>query len=385
MNRKQFILLLVLVGVIGGAGWLVHQRGRDAWQSASQTIGQKLLPDLPVNDITRVVIQSGTNELNLARQDNLWRVAERGGYPANFSQLSDLLVKLADLKIIQSDEAGPSLLGRYDLLPPGAGTNTATLVQFEGAEGKTLAALWVGKKHLKKSPGMDEGGEGFPDGRYAMMPEGHMVDLVSDPLDNIEAKPENWLDKTFFSIEKPRRIAVHYPAATNSWELVRASETNDWQLAEIRPGETLDSSKISGITSPFSSASFNDVSPADTHPGAAGFDQPVLLTVDTFDHFTYAAKIGSKQGGNYPLTISVTADLPAHRTPGKDEKPEEKAGLDKAFADEQKQLADKLAKEKQFEHWIYEVPDYTVDPLLQVRAQLLMATNVVSTNAAAAN
>ncbi len=66
------------------------------------TIGQKLLPNLAVNDIAQITIQSGTNELNLAKRDNLWRVRERGDYPANFSQISDLLLKLADLKIVQT-------------------------------------------------------------------------------------------------------------------------------------------------------------------------------------------------------------------------------------------------------------------------------------------
>ena len=77
-----------------------------------------------MNDIAKIAIQSGTNHLDLARQDTLWRVQERGGYPANFQQISDLLLKLADLKIVESDDVGPSQLGRYSLLSPGPDTNT---------------------------------------------------------------------------------------------------------------------------------------------------------------------------------------------------------------------------------------------------------------------
>ena len=84
---------------------------RHSWQGGGQTIGQKLLPDLPVNDIAQITIQSGTNELDLAKRDNLWRVRERDDYPANFSQISDLLLKFADLKIVQTEEIGPSQLG----------------------------------------------------------------------------------------------------------------------------------------------------------------------------------------------------------------------------------------------------------------------------------
>ena len=94
--------------------------------------------------------------------------------------------------------------------------------------------------------------EGWPDGRYVMAGAGtKTVDVISDPLDNLQPRPEQWLDKDFFSIENPSAIEEQFPEATNSWKLTRASATNDWQLADARPGEKLDSSKISGVTSPF--------------------------------------------------------------------------------------------------------------------------------------
>ena len=89
--------------------------------------------------------------LNLARRDNLWRVRERGDYPANFSQISGLLLKLADLKIVQTEEVGPSQLGRFELLPPGAQTNSGTLVEFKDQSGKTLNTLLLGKTHMAKA------------------------------------------------------------------------------------------------------------------------------------------------------------------------------------------------------------------------------------------
>src|SRR6185437_16019484 len=150
MNRKQLTILLVLVVILGAAGWLIRQHDSNSWQSAGQTIGQKLLPDLPVNDITQITIQSGTNELDLAKHDKIWCVRERHDYPANFSQISDLLLKFADLKIAQTEEVGPSQLGRFELLPPGAGTNTGTWIVFKDAGGKSRGSVFLGKNHLNK-------------------------------------------------------------------------------------------------------------------------------------------------------------------------------------------------------------------------------------------
>lgn len=379
MNRKQFIILLVLVVVVGAAGLWVRQNGQKSWQSGGAS-GQKLLPNLPVNDVAQITVKSGTNELNLARRDNTWRVHERGDYPANFPQISELLMKLADLKVVQTEDIGPSQFGRFELLPPGAATNTGTAVEFKDQGGKTLAALLLGKKHMKKAaanpqfPGM--GDEGWPDGRYVMVGAEKTVDVISDPLDSLQTKADSWVNKDFLSIEKPRSVTVQFPEATNSWQLTRASDTNDWQLADAKTGEKLDTSKISSVTTPFSSPNFNDVADAKTFNASSN----TVLTVDTLDGFNYVAKIAPKEDDHYPVMFTVTANLPTERFPGKDEKPDDKTRLDKAFKDQQTKLADKLAKEKAFAGWVYQLPAWNVEEILKPRHDLLQEA---STNSAA--
>jgi hypothetical protein len=68
----------------------------------------------------------------------------------------------------------------------------------------------------------------------------------------------------------------------------------------------------------------------------------------------------------------VTADLPKERTPGKDEKPEDKDKLDKEFKDKLSKLEEKLKLEKTCEKWTYLVDKYTVDALLKERKDLLV-------------
>jgi hypothetical protein len=76
-------------------------------------------------------------------------------------------------------------------------------------------------------------------------------------------------------------------------------------------------------------------------------------------------------GENYPVLISVIAQLPKERAPEKDEKAEDKTRLDQEFQTKQKQLADKLANEKKFENWPYLIPKTTVDQFLKDRNALL--------------
>src|SRR5438105_10757152 len=143
MNRKQLVILLVLVVVLGGAGLVLRQRQSASWQAGNSALGKKLLGDFPVNDVSHIALKQGTNELNLAKKDDLWRVRERNDYPANYSEIADFLLKIRDLKIVQNEKAGPSQLPRL-ALAPGQGTNSALVVDFKDAHDKTLKTLLLG-------------------------------------------------------------------------------------------------------------------------------------------------------------------------------------------------------------------------------------------------
>jgi hypothetical protein len=381
MNRKQFVILLMLVVALVAAGLWIHKRNQTSWKSAGKRIGQKLLADLPVNDLAQVVIRSGTNELSLARKEGTWRVRERSDYPANFDEIGSLLLKLADLKAVQTEEVGPSQLSRYQLLPPGRGANSGTLIAFKDQTGKTLKSLLVGKPHLHKaerSVAMEEFGDtGWPDGRYVTVDGGaKTVALVSDPLTQIEPKPERWLDRDFFKVAKTKAVFVEFQSATNSWKVTRDTENADWRLAEAGAGERLDSSKVPSLNYALSSPSFDDVLPPDTKPEQTGLDRPTVVTLETFDNFIYTLQIGAKTNDDYPLTVRVTANLAKERTPGKNEKPEDKDKLDKEFRENLKKSEEKLAQEQSYAKWIYLVPSWTLDSVLKERSQILEGKEV---------
>jgi hypothetical protein len=71
------------------------------------------------------------------------------------------------------------------------------------------------------------------------------------------------------------------------------------------------------------------------------------------------------------MALTVSANLPKARTPGKDEKPDDKTKLDKEFKDKQQKLEEKLAQEKPYEKWVYLVSSWTLEPVLKERSQLL--------------
>jgi hypothetical protein len=371
MNRKQLIILLALVVVVGGASLLLRNKESSSYGGAAGA-GKPVLPNLAVNDIAQISIRQGAAALTLHRKDDLWRVAERNDFPANYNDISDLVLKLRDLKAVQTEQVGASLLPRMGL-GAGEGTNAALTLEFKDKDGKSMHTLLLGKKHFRKSnrpsPMGEMGEEGWPDGRYVKVPAGDQVALVNDALANVEPKPEQWIRKDFVKIEKLKSAEVKFPEATNSWKLVRETESGEWKFTEAKPGEQLDTAKASSATSALGSPSFTDVL---TGPAAdAATANPTQITLETFDGFTYTLKAGAKTNENYPVQLAVSANLPKERTPGKDEKPEDKAKLDKDFKDAQKKLEERLAQEKKLEGWTFLVSGWTLDSVLKVRTDLL--------------
>jgi hypothetical protein len=370
MKGKQLAILLMLAVVLGGAWYFLSERNRASW-SATGSGGGKVI-EFPINDVARLVIKNSAGELNLVKKADTWTVQERADYPASFEQVSDFMRKLWELKTVQEVKAGASQLPRLELVEPGKGDKAGTLVEFKDKDGKTLTALLLGKKHMRtsKDAPMEDFG-GFAAGRYVKPLASEKISLVSEPFDNADPKPERWLSKDFLKIENAKSIAVAGATEAQHWTVTRDNATAEWKLADAKPDEKLDPAKTSPLGSVFASPSFNDVLAPDAKPADTGLDKPTIATIETFDGFRYELKIGKANGDNYPVLIAVSANFPKERTAGKDEKPEDKKRFDDEFTAKQKQLEEKLAKEKKFEGRPYLVAKFIVEPLLKDRAALL--------------
>jgi hypothetical protein len=369
MNKKQLLLVIVLGLVIGGVG--LHQYRQRLAPPKDAKMGAKLLGDFDVNTVAALRLQSSSNALNVVKSGDVWTVKERGDYPANFGTIADLVRKLADLKIVKMVQAGPSRLPALELVAPdkkGAGV----LLELKDSAGKTVKTVLLGAKHMKEGRGGGGpfGDTGWPNGRYVMVDnKADSIALVSDALTQAEAKPEDWISKDFIKVEKLKSVSVTTTNATNNWKLVRDTENGEWKLAEAKADEKADSGKCSGLNFLLQSAAFNDV--------ALGwkFDEtnkPTTTAVlDTFEGFSYAVKLANKAGEDYYMQVSVTGDFPKERTPGKDEKKEDKDKLDKDFKDKTQKLQEKLKTEQAYGQWTYVVSKWTVENLLKERKEFV--------------
>lgn len=374
MNSKQLTLLVLLCIVLSGLGWLAWKKQKDTDKESAAQLGEKLLPNFPLNDVMQITIRQPSNTIALARKDDVWVVSGRGDYPANFSNISDLLKKFWELKVAKPVKVGPSRLPQLELIGPDKGSGT--LVEFKAKDGKAIQSVLLGAKTMREAGAEAAafGGGAFPNGRYVMVGgDPKHVALITETFANADGKTDEWLNKDWFKVEKIKSVSVVSTNATNSFKVSRDSESAEWKLADAKGEEKLDNAKAGGVFTALSSPSFVDVSTNGNADAIGLAKPPVTATIETFDGFTYTVKIGntSGEGDDRYFQIGMTGNFPKERTPGKDEKPEDKAKLDKEFSDNLKKLEDRLKADLAYTKRTYVVSKWTIDPLLKERKDLL--------------
>jgi hypothetical protein len=375
--KKLLLLLAILGGLIGFAVYYQNQQNLSLNTAATRGVKlrEKLLPDLQVSSARKFVVRDAKASVSITIADDLKSavVAERGGYPASIEKLGTVLSDLREQTISSKVQIGKGAWTKHSLKAPGDGTEgIGTQVEVKDGGDKALATLILGSNteisgNANANPMMGSSQ------RLIRTPEdGETIWQVSNTFFDLEAKPENWVDKAFIDVQKIRDISVTAPKAEDSWAIKRDKDTeNDFVLADAKPSEKLDNTKLTA-GSLLSSPSFNDVSTKDK--AAELLKEPVKAKITTFDGFSYDVQVAkqSKDGSDkYYMTVAVSADIPKARAPVKDEKEEDKKKADEAFAADKKTKEDKLAKEQKFAGWVYEVSEYTVNNLLKKRSEIV--------------
>jgi Domain of unknown function (DUF4340) len=363
MKRKQVYLLLVIALVLVVAGTIFQMRQSSTWKAA--TGDRQIYPNLAVNDVTKVHVQTGKENLTLQTSGDAWQVAERYGYPADFAKIRELLRSIWDLKYVRVLEVGPSQFGRLQLLPPGQGDQSGTEIDLLGAGDKKIATLVLGKK-----PSGTESALGS--GRFASNPDQkdqvYLIDETFPSLDPLN--PSNWLNKQFIDTQKLRSVVRGNVGNAPGWKVSRKDEHADWELQDAATNESLEKENANPLSS--LSISLQDVRPENAPVNETGLQQPLVAELETFEGFHYRLEIGgSGPEQTHFLRVKVSANLSPTRTPAANETAEEKTKKDDEFSKQLDQFKTRLANEQKLEHWIFLVSDWSLEPLLKARTDFV--------------
>ena len=378
MNRKQFLWLMLVVLLLGGVSIALFWQDITLYRDSGAKIGARLMPELKISDVAKLRLQDADKEVTLALKDKVWRVEQRGGYPADFAEISGLILKLLDVKVVQTETVGASLHPRLNLLAPdkaakdkgandkGAKEGTGTLMELSDASGKVLVSLVLGKVSLKKDPmnPLPNAKDGVPAGRHVLVAgRGDSVAVVSDPLEKAVTAPGAWVAKDFFKADRIRTLQLAGEGAS-SWKIARDEEWGQWKF--VAGGGQLHPSAAVTATNALGSLAFSDVVIDDK----AGAGKAAVLTAETFDNLTYTVKLAPLANGDFVLRYTVAGTPPKTRKPEAKEKPEDVAKLDKDFADNLQRLEARVMLEQARSQWAYVVPGKMAAPMLMKREQM---------------
>jgi hypothetical protein len=199
MQQKNLLILgTVTVAALGVAALAL--RNPDA--AASKSEDARLFPVLAehINEVTELRIEKGSKSATLKREGGRWKLADRGGYPAQFEKVKELAVRIADLEIEEAKTAKKSNHAQLGVeWPPPAKKEGATaegeeepesesaLVTLRDAGGKDLAAVVVGKSEWRGSKPKVYARRLGEDQVYLCAPRG-TLSVVPDAKSWIEAK-----------------------------------------------------------------------------------------------------------------------------------------------------------------------------------------------------
>lgn len=334
MNARFAAILVVLLGVLGGAALLYQQQERGRRPDNAATLGRTLLKDLQAADIAAIRIVEPKATLTVQRKDDRWVIAERADFPADLAKVREFVLKAIGLKVGQSEPLGEKDRARLNLDASG------TRVEFKAADGKDLAVLTVGRKYFKRE--VDNPGKAVPDGRFIALPgEPGTAYLVGDPLTQASASTADWIDRTSFQVEKVKTLEVRYPAG-GGWRIERAGDNADWKLAGARPEEKLDVSRANAASYSLQLLELADVAPKDA--ADTGLDKPITIDATTLEGLSYAIKVGKLAGDNYYVSFTSSGNHKAQ---------------------------DKAAREKTLSQHVLLIPKSKLEDTLKPRAELL--------------
>lgn len=390
MSRKQFLTLVVALIVLAGAAAGVFLSDRSAWKRDDARIGEKLLPTLKAADVAEIHVRSEREEVHVLKGSSGWRVRERGDFPADENAVSSMLLKLIDLKVIQTETLADTQRSRLLLLEPkgtAAGTPAAakapaesgaksdakseaagTVMELKDGSGKTLGRLLLGKTLMK--PSDNSGDSDIPAGRYVLAGESAgSITVVADPLKDADPNPAFWLDKDVIRADSVKTVTASGPDGKQRWALGRPKDGD--LMSFVGSSDKPDPQKGQDTISAFYGVTLIDVV-TDGAKADTGLDKPVAVSAQSFDGVTYLLKIGAKAGDDrYYLAVSSSGEPSKVREAAKGESAEDKVKKDKEFEEQYKKRLERRARDKQMEKWAYIVPKTAVAPILRDRLELM--------------
>jgi len=343
MTTKKLIVLTAAAAVLAGLAYFSNASKK---MKTPALVGKPVLPSVDLSDVQRVEIgPSGTKKLVLESADNGWCIKTLFGYPADIAKIRENLLKLKDLKI------GHVATGKK--------LNAPTLVDLQNANGKSLATLRLGPKHMRASSGGEDamgGGGGYPDGRYVSAAGADTVFLVKETLESFDGDPKSWLDTQIATVPAADMTSIEIAKNGQTAKLTKVNGT--WALDSLAAKEEFDTSKSYGVESALNYLNFNSVADPALTEAQLGMSTGTVFSVSLKNGEHYTAWVGAAVTNSTDRYFKIKGSF----TP---------AGTN---ATENATLTKKIdAFNAKVGKWTFTIPSYTAENMTKSHADFVKA------------
>jgi hypothetical protein len=185
-----------------------------------------------------------------------------------------LVLALGDANLVEAKTDSQERLKRLELEAPDAEQAKSKRVRVEGADGRVLADVVIGKTRY----GLYGAGRG---GVYVRDADATQAWLADRQIE-VPEEPLEWLDRTVLDLPAAKIATVELgPPETRRVRLVRSSpDAETLTLAEAPEGREVDPEKVGRVTGLLGSLSMQDVRPAGDLAARADATRARFTTLD---------------------------------------------------------------------------------------------------------
>jgi hypothetical protein len=298
--------------------------------------GERAFPGLAAKlaDVASVTVVRSGSTTTLIRDGDSWLVAENGNYPANAAKISQVVLAMTDLMLVEPKTQNPDLYPRLEVEEPAKGKSS--LVSVKDKYGATLAELIVGKRRY------DRLGTGN-DGVYLRKSGDPQAWLARGSLDP-SGERSSWLERRILDIPESRIAKVTLTQADGSKLVISRAAADAKFAVEDAPADAKFKSEttIAGPAMALEGLDLDDVKPATKLPVP---DKDVVTAAfTTFDGLTVDVRLIDRDKTNW---IAISAAGSGNAEP------------------EAKKIGEKVSR------WTYAIPAYKANLIKTKLADLL--------------
>lgn len=272
MNAKTLTVLILVTLLIAGLAFVGRQRREEA-KAAPGVAAGSLYPGLidHVNEVEEIEIVGPDGTLDIEHGDGGWGLASKGGYPVGFDHVKQLVMGIAQMKILEAKTSKPERYEKLGVQDAGDPDSRSSRVTLRNATGDVLADLVVGTAKY------DLGTEAL----YVRRADEDQAWLVTGSV-TVNSRPKTWLETEILKLDRDRvaRVEVTQPDG----EVLRVErpdgEATEWTALDVPEGRELTSTAAPGaVGGGLTWVALDDVVKADQ----IDFDGAVRTEFTTFD------------------------------------------------------------------------------------------------------